>query len=427
MEETIRNNIDSIDNRIVIEYSFLTKKFDILQLINSFTIQDIEFIVTYICSGSIGDAYKSEVLPSYKYIYNLNLDNLYECYKFVIELYPIDNILIFFEAVNKKNYFSDLSFFEYNIWIKEIRVNVYNSKYIVNTINLFEYVEMFYEQNSIDFFNHMLDYGMFSIDAVTENVVWKYFEHINNTRNLREILYNLIDRKIQICDYISFEKMNNIFNTHKNLRSPKICKYLCEQYDTAIFCLLDDDTNNNFQTSPEPRFILPQFSIASACLEFNTRHGSINDINSITENMWNIYYNMAINNSKFGFSDTFVIYSLIQYIFYNNFPEYNILYVPPNIDYDIIDPNILSEICTDITEYSDILKYQLNVGTALRFSNAYEKYGYRFLEILKYLYLGFSIFDINIDDHLIITIYNITKRNDILKKILEYYKNSIIL
>lgn len=462
MDEIIQNNIGLIENNIVIQYSFLTKQIEILQLITSFTENDVSIIVTYICYNTDDHTHKFIIQPSSKYIYSLKFNNLYECYKFVTELFPIVNLIIFFDNVNKKNYCSELSFFEYNLWIKEFDIRLDYILPIVDVINLLEYVEMFHEQNSIDFFNHMLQYQEFCDEAVFKNVIWKYFVHIEDTSEICYIFNFLIEKNIKICEYISFENIREIFITHKICGESEICAYLCEQYNTDIFCPIDHeiyynpDQGNNTNIlypidheiyyNPGNRF--PTYSIANACLRFNTRYHfySINSDMKKLDDMWNNYYNIAINNSKLGFSDTFLIYysdiyrirENSSFIYYYNlrenqvdYSEHTILYVPPSIyERYTIDPNILSEICIDITEFSDILNYICNSHTivsGIRFSHIYEKYQERFLESLKYIHIRTIIFDINIDDYLINIIYNITRRNDILMQILDYHKNLYLI
>lgn len=405
MEETIIDNIRRIQNSTLITYCFFKKNFEILNLITSFTADDIINIIYRIFAHSV-------IRPSNNYIYNLNFNNLYECYEFIIDL-SLENIQIFLEAIDKKDYSVYLSDTDYNIWIKEY--NFVGKKPVTNIINLIEYIEMYYEQDSINFFNNVIRYYQLRKNIVKNKIIWKYFDKIVSPFVFTNVLEMLAHNDESIDEYIPLNKMCDIFETFdvKLNLDTFICEYLCKKYDTDFFYKYEKK-----RKVIEDKF--PKNSLATSCLNFNS------DNFDNYEEGWNYYYNLSITNSKLGYSDNFLLYN--RYYIEHSYllSEHKILYLPPETDWFILTPDIIGEICEDITQFSDILHYVHNTKRVdLTFSSLYDRYQVRFLESLKYLSIPRLMkFDINMDDPIINTLYNITKRDDILCKIIKYWTHS---
>lgn len=407
MEETIINNIESISDEIVLRYCFYKNDFDLLHLIHNITIDSVKLIIRNFFKNS-------ELYPSQKEIHKLNFVNLYYCYEFIKSI-NMGNINKFINAINNKDYSVELSELEYNLWIKYF----FPEKPIpeINFSNLLEYIDMYHTADFAEFFNHMISYWSFRSYVVESDIIWNYIDKVKLETNIyvSDLVNLIIESNKNIEDYISLDTFSNVF---------RICENNFDNYSNTKKYLVDKLNLNFVEPDKELCRFSNGFGIASFCCYFNfIRYDRKYELNGCSYiDKWNEYYNISIKNSKLDYSDDYLIYS---YSSDNKikFSDYKLLYLDSYIHSinEEITPNIIADIAINITEFSYIIDYLTNKNE--KFSYLYDKYKRHFLESLKYIRINSILFDIDISDPIISEIYNITKNNYILGKIID---NSIL-
>lgn len=230
MDNIILNNFNKLNTETIINYCVLINNYELLQYINNYTERNLRFLIFKIFENAI---------PSVKYVYSLNLPNLYECYMYLTSINK-NTILDFYKATDKKDYSIILSETDYLLWIKDI---TFKHKCPI-LINILEYIDINYPEQTSMFLKKICGHNGFMKDILNSNNLFKYLKKSREKIFILDVLLNLDFAKININEHISLDELIELFVINDiNSKHINLClrQYLLNQYNIKFLENVDPE------------------------------------------------------------------------------------------------------------------------------------------------------------------------------------------